>query len=143
MFIRIYRRFSLFKLCSLETKLILLFFSVFLLKNCAYILIFYTQIEIFSNISILKVCQFIEEVFTPDACYLLIKIDISRIKLLKVCFYIACSKHVVFNYLSILSQVSNRSEDLNYAKIIRLTRLMVKLLVIHRTNEISELLTLS
>jgi len=31
-----------------------------------------------------EVSEYVEEVFTPDACYLLIKIDINRIKLLKL-----------------------------------------------------------
>lgn len=31
-----------------------------------------------------EVCEYIEEVFTPDDCYLLIKIDINRIRLLKL-----------------------------------------------------------
>ncbi|XP_066925897.1 DNA-directed RNA polymerase III subunit RPC1-like isoform X1 [Clytia hemisphaerica] len=31
-----------------------------------------------------EVSEFIEEVFTPDACYILIKIDVGRIKLLKL-----------------------------------------------------------
>ena len=31
-----------------------------------------------------EVCEYIEEVFTPEDCYLLIKLDIGRINLLKV-----------------------------------------------------------
>lgn len=31
-----------------------------------------------------EVCEFIEEVFLPDDCFLLLKLDIDRIKLLKL-----------------------------------------------------------
>ena len=31
-----------------------------------------------------EVCEYIEEVFLPDDCFLLVKLDLDRIKLLKV-----------------------------------------------------------
>lgn len=40
----------------------------------------------------LKVSEYIEEVFLPDSCFILVKLAVDRIKLLKVRFLIEIGK---------------------------------------------------
>ena len=48
-----------------------------------------------------EVSEYIEEVFLPDDCFLLIKLDLDRLKLLKVCCYL------YFNFIQNICDTTN------------------------------------